>query len=72
MSESVNIALILKDIQLMRKKLDEIEEELLKLKIRELEEEEVSEEELKELERLSMETLKEGIPWEEARKELGL
>ncbi len=72
MSESVNIALILKDIQLMRKKLDEIEEELLKLKIRELEEEEVSEEELKELERLSKETLKDGIPWEEAKKELGL
>ena len=72
MSESVNIALILKDIQLMREKLDEIEEELLKLKIRELEEEEVSEEELKELERLSRETLKDGIPWEEAKKELGL
>jgi len=71
MSESVNIALILRDIQLMRKKLDEIEEELLKLKVKELEEEEVSEEELEELEKLSKETLKNGIPWEEAKKELG-
>ncbi|WP_258084274.1 hypothetical protein [Thermococcus thermotolerans] len=72
MSESINIALILRDIQLMRKKLDEIEEELLKLKIQELEEEEVSEEELKELEKLSKETLENGVPWEEAKKELGL
>jgi len=72
MSESVNIALILRDIQLMRKKLDEIEEELLKLKIQEIEEEEVGEEELKELERLSKETLEDGISWEEAKKELGL
>ncbi|WP_297497521.1 hypothetical protein [Thermococcus sp.] len=72
MGESVNISLILRDIQLMRKKLDEIEEELLKLKIGGLGEEEVSEEELKELERLSKETLKNGIPWEEAKRELGL
>jgi len=72
MSESVNIALILRDIQLMRKKLDEIEEELLKLKMQEIEEEEVGEEELKELERLSKETLEDGISWEEAKKELGL
>ncbi|ASJ01105.1 hypothetical protein [Thermococcus gorgonarius] len=72
MGESINISLILRDIQLMRKKLDEIEEELLKLKIGELEEEEVSEEELEELERLSKETLKNGVPWEEAKKELGL
>ncbi|CAD5244366.1 protein of unknown function [Thermococcus camini] len=62
MSESTNIALILRDIQLMRKKLDEIEEELLTLKIQELEEEEVSEEELKELEKLSKETLENGVP----------
>jgi len=72
MSESVNIALILRDIQLMRKKLDEIEEELLKLKIQKLEEEEVSDEELIELDRLSKETLENGISWEEAKKELGL
>ncbi len=72
MSGSVNIALILRDIQLMRKKLDEIEEELLKLKMQEIEEEEVSEEELRELERLSKETLEDGISWEEAKKELGL
>jgi len=72
MSESINIAQILRDIQLMRKKLDEIEKELLKLKIQELEEEETSNEELRELEKLSKETLKSGIPWEEARKELGL
>ena len=72
MSESVNLALILKDIQLMRKKLDEIEEELLKLKISELEEEDVDEEELRELEKLSKETLEKGIPWEEAKKELDL
>ncbi|WP_297466821.1 hypothetical protein [Thermococcus sp.] len=71
MSESVNLALILKDIQLMRKKLDEIEEELLKLKISELEEEDVDEEELRELEKLSKGTLEKGIPWEEAKKELG-
>lgn len=72
MGESINISLILRDIQLMRQKLDEIEEELLKLKIQELEEEEVSEEELKELEKLSKETLENGIPWEEAKRELGL
>ncbi len=72
MSESVNLALILKDIQLMRKKLDEIEEELPKLKMRELEEEEISEKELKELERLSKETFENGITWEDAKKELGL
>ena len=63
MSESINIALILRDIQLMRKKLDEIEEELLKLKIQEPEEGEISEEELKELEKLSKETLENEIPW---------
>ena len=72
MSESVNINQILRDIQLMRKKLDEIEEELLKLKIQELEEEEVTDEELKELERLSKEARESGIPWEKAKKELGL
>ncbi|MDI3474569.1 MAG: hypothetical protein PWQ79_415 [Thermococcaceae archaeon] len=72
MSESVNISLILRDIQLMRKKLDEIEKELLKLKIQELEEEEVTEEELQELEKLAEETRKSGITWEEAKKELGL
>ena len=72
MSETINIALILRDIQLMRKKLEEIEEELLKLKVMELEEEEVSEEELEDLEKLSKETLENGIPWEEAKEELGL
>ncbi|WP_010478927.1 hypothetical protein [Thermococcus zilligii] len=72
MGESIDISLILRDIQIMRKKLDEIEEELLKLKIGRLEEEEVSEEELEELERLSRETLKNGVPWEEAKKELDL
>lgn len=72
MGESINVALILRDIQLMRKKLDEIEEELLKLKARELEEEELSEEELKELEKLSKETLENGVPWEKAKEELGL
>ena len=56
----------------MRKKLDEIEEELLKLKMQEIEEEEVSEEELRELKRLSKETLEDGISWEEARNGLGL
>ncbi|ASJ09351.1 hypothetical protein A3L11_08955 [Thermococcus siculi] len=71
MSESVNIDMILRDIQLMRKKLDEIEEELLKLKIRELEEEEVTNEELEELERLSKEARENGIPWEEAKKVVG-
>ncbi|MDV3104246.1 hypothetical protein [Thermococcus waiotapuensis] len=72
MGENIDISLILRDIQIMRKKLDEIEEELLKLKIGRLEEEEVSEEELEELERLSRETLKNGVPWEEAKKELDL
>ncbi len=72
MGETINIALILRDIHLMRKKLEEIEEELLKLKVMELEEEEVSGEELEELEELSRETLEEGIPWEEAKNELGL
>jgi hypothetical protein len=72
MSESVNISLILRDIQLMRKKLDEIEKELLKLKIQELEEEEITNEELEELERLSKEARESGIPWEEAKKELGM
>ena len=72
MGESVNIDLILRDIQLIRKKLDEIEEELLKLKIQELEEEEVTDGELEELERLSKEARESGIPWEEAKKELGL
>ncbi len=66
--------LILRDIQLMQKKLDEIEEELLKLKIQNLEEEELSEGgELAELERLSRETMENGgVPWEEAKKRLGL
>lgn len=57
----------------MQKKLDEIEEELLKLKIQNLEEEELSEGgELAELERLSRETMENGVPWEEAKKRLGL
>lgn len=43
MGENINVALILRDIRLMQKKLDEIEEELLKLKIQNLEEEELSE-----------------------------
>ncbi|WP_167715034.1 MULTISPECIES: hypothetical protein [unclassified Thermococcus] len=72
MGESVNISLILRDIQLMRRKLDEIEKELLKLKMEELDEEELGDEELEELENLSRETLEKGIPWEEAKKELGL
>ncbi|WP_048152255.1 hypothetical protein [Thermococcus cleftensis] len=72
MGESVNISLILRDIQLMRRKLDEIEKELLKLKMEELDEEELGDEELEELENLSRETLENGIPWEEAKKELGL
>ena len=38
----------------------------------ELEEEEVSEEELEDLEKLSKETLENGIPWEEAKGELDL
>gem|GEM_PF-5130865 len=42
------------------------------LKTKKLEEEEVGEVELKELERLSKETLEDGISWEEAKKELGL
>jgi len=42
------------------------------LKTKKLAEEEVSEEELKELERLSKKTLKNGIPWRGAKKELGL
>ncbi|ASJ04716.1 hypothetical protein [Thermococcus barossii] len=41
--------------------LDEIEEELLKLKIQELEG----------LENLSKETLENGVPWEKAKKEFG-
>ncbi|ASI99003.1 hypothetical protein [Thermococcus celer] len=72
MGENINVALILRDIQLMQKKLDEIEEELLKLKIQNLEEEELSEGELAELERLSRETMENGVPWEEAKKRLGL
>jgi len=72
MGESVNISLILRDIQLMRRKLDEIEKELLKLKMEGLDEEELGDEELEELENLSRETLEKGIPWEEAKKELGL
>ncbi|WP_240913608.1 hypothetical protein [Thermococcus sp. JdF3] len=63
MGESVNISLILRDIQLMRRKLDEIEEELLKLKI-----EELRDEELEELENLSRETLEKGIPGKRQRK----
>ncbi|WP_169302027.1 hypothetical protein [Thermococcus gammatolerans] len=42
------------------------------LKTKKLEEEEVGEVELRELERLSKETLEDGISWEEAKKELGL
>jgi len=42
------------------------------LKTKKLEVEEIGEEELRELERLSKETLENGIPWEEAKKELGL
>ncbi|WP_460127642.1 hypothetical protein [Thermococcus prieurii] len=42
------------------------------LKTKKLEAEEVSEEELRELEKPSKETLENGIPWEEAKKELGL
>ena len=42
------------------------------LKTKKLEAEEISEEELRELERLSKETLENGIPWEEAKRELGL
>lgn len=49
------------------RKLDEIEEE-----IQNLEEEEPSEGELAELERLSRETMENGVPWEEAKKRLGL
>jgi hypothetical protein len=47
-------------------------DEAVSLKTKKLAEEEVSEEELRELERLSKETLENGIPWREAKKELGL
>ncbi|MCD6372651.1 MAG: hypothetical protein J7L37_03785 [Thermococcus sp.] len=47
-------------------------DEGVSLKPKKLAEEEVSEEELRELERLSKETLENGIPWRGAKKELGL
>ncbi|WP_167912083.1 hypothetical protein [Thermococcus sp. 21S7] len=47
-------------------------DEAVSLKTKKLGEEEVSEEELRELERLSKETLENGIPWREAKKALGL
>ena len=46
-------------------------DEAVSLKTKKLAEEEVNEEELRELERLSKETLENGILWREAKKELG-
>ena len=62
----------LNNVREMKKKLGEMEIELLKLKVDMLKEEEVSEGEAEELERLVEETFKIGKPWEEIKKELGL
>ena len=48
----------------------EIEE--IELKISALDEEEITPQELEEISRLVEETLREGIPWDQAKREIGL
>jgi len=70
--EANHVNVLLEDVREMKKKLEEMEIELLKLKAGMLEREEVSEDEAKELERLAKETFEIGKPWKEVKKELGL
>jgi len=61
---------IIKGLREVKKKIDEIEIELFKLKAEKIEEEEVEEEEAKELSELANETLKRGRLWSDVRDEL--
>ncbi|QDA31967.1 hypothetical protein FH039_10605 [Thermococcus indicus] len=68
--EADPINVLLYDIREMKKRLDEMEKELLKLRARLIEEEEGESPE--EIEALEREALENGKDWEELRKELGL
>jgi phage shock protein A len=68
--EADPINVLLYDIREMKKRLDEMERELLKLKARLVEEEEGESPE--EIETLEREALEDGKDWEALKKELGL
>ncbi len=68
--EADPINVLLYDIREMKKRLDEMEKELLKLKAKLVEEE--AGESPEEIEVLEKEALETGKDWEELKKELGL
>ena len=68
--EADPINVLLYDIREMKKRLDEMEKELLKLKAKLVEEE--AGESPEEIEALEKEALENGKDWEELKKELGL
>ena len=69
-STTVNIDRLLKEIRIVKEKLEDIETQVYMLKSQHLEEEELSEDELEELEDLAEETLRDGIPLEEFKSKL--
>jgi Mg2+ and Co2+ transporter CorA len=69
-SEEIRIDELISYLEEAKKKIDEIELQLFRLKAERIEEEETGEAEAREISELTDEALKKGRPWSEIRDEL--
>ena len=66
------IRLIYEEVKAVREEISRLDEKITSLEVALIPQEEISEEEAQELKRLSAETRKSGIDWEEIRAKLDL
>lgn len=72
MTETELLKAIYEELKVIKKELKKLNNKIEALEVGLIQEEDISEEEAKELDKLSNETRKVGIAWDELKNELGL